>query len=118
MTMHRLPRRDVVHLADIHVRPPVFSVWERYRHRQAHWFVECVAESVSGQIISSDHKHSQLSPTWQMGVFFYVYAGELGSPQCVSGLATDLISQALDLRLDSSSVTSVANPSHVGSLAP
>ena len=47
MSMHRLPQRDVVHLADVHTRPKVFSVWERYRHRQAHWLVECLAETVS-----------------------------------------------------------------------
>lgn len=47
MTMHQLPRKDVVHLADVHTRPKVFSIWERYRHRQAHWLVECIAETVS-----------------------------------------------------------------------
>lgn len=52
--MHQLPRRDVVHLADVHTRQPVFSVWERYRHRQAHWFVECVAESVGEFCTMSD----------------------------------------------------------------
>ena len=45
--MHQLPRRDVVHLADVHNRPRIFTRWERYRHRQAHWFIECVAETVS-----------------------------------------------------------------------
>jgi len=55
MSLHQLPRPQQVHLADIHTRQPVFSRWERYRHRQAHWLVECLAET--------------------MGVFLYVYAG-------------------------------------------
>ncbi|EKM54174.1 uncharacterized protein PHACADRAFT_209991 [Phanerochaete carnosa HHB-10118-sp] len=55
LTLDRLPHKDVVHLTDIRARPHVFNIWERYRHRQAHWFVECVAES--------------------LGVFIYVYAG-------------------------------------------
>ncbi|OBZ67054.1 Glycerol uptake facilitator protein [Grifola frondosa] len=55
MTTHQLPRRDFVHLADIQSRPSLYTLWERRRHRQAHWLVECLAEF--------------------MGVFFYVYAG-------------------------------------------
>jgi len=43
------------HLADIRVRPRLFAAWEKRRHRQAHWFVECFAEA--------------------LGVFFYCYAG-------------------------------------------
>ncbi|GJF00116.1 aquaporin-like protein [Phanerochaete sordida] len=69
MTMHQLPHRDVVHLADIHPRQRVFSVWERYRHRQAHWFVECIAEF--------------------MGVFFYVYAGVGSTAGFVIGSIAD-----------------------------
>ncbi|KIP11551.1 hypothetical protein PHLGIDRAFT_99331 [Phlebiopsis gigantea 11061_1 CR5-6] len=70
MVMHQLPRRDVVHLADVHSRQRVFTRWERYRHRQAHWFIECVAEA--------------------MGVFFYVYAG-VGSTAgfVIGGLANE-----------------------------
>ncbi|KAI0683379.1 aquaporin-like protein [Cytidiella melzeri] len=55
MSMHHLPRQDVVHLADISTRPPIFTLWERHRHRQAHWIVESVAEAT--------------------GVFFYVFFG-------------------------------------------
>lgn len=44
--LHKLPRSDIVHLADIQPRLPVFTVWERHRHRQAHWFVESAAEAV------------------------------------------------------------------------
>jgi len=46
---------DAVHLADVQRRHRIFQVWERARHRQIHWLVECIAE--------------------MMGVFFYVYAG-------------------------------------------
>ncbi|KAI0093443.1 aquaporin-like protein [Irpex rosettiformis] len=53
--MHQLPHADVVHLADIAPRRTIFTLWERHRHRQAHWFIECAAET--------------------MGVFFYVYFG-------------------------------------------
>ncbi|GJE97716.1 aquaporin-like protein [Phanerochaete sordida] len=78
MTMHQLPRRDVVHLADVHTRPRVFSVWERYRHRQAHWFVECIAET--------------------MGVFFYVYAGVGSTAGFVIGnLSNESISSVLQI---------------------
>ncbi|KDQ59275.1 hypothetical protein JAAARDRAFT_128206 [Jaapia argillacea MUCL 33604] len=45
----------VVHLADVTQRPGFFQVWEKQRHRGAHWFVECVAEF--------------------FGVFLYVYGG-------------------------------------------
>ena len=45
--MHALRRRDVVHLADIKPRSNAYVAWERVRHRQAHWFVECAAEFVS-----------------------------------------------------------------------
>ncbi|KAI0065096.1 aquaporin-like protein [Artomyces pyxidatus] len=44
-----------LHLADLRTRPRVFRSWERVRHRQAHWAIECIAE--------------------MMGVFFYCYAG-------------------------------------------
>ncbi|TCD65342.1 hypothetical protein EIP91_002780 [Steccherinum ochraceum] len=44
MAVHPLPQRSFVHLADIVQRPALLSSWERLRHRQAHWFVECVAE--------------------------------------------------------------------------
>ncbi len=42
-----LPRREFTHLADIAPRPAALNRWERVRHRQAHWFAECVAEAVS-----------------------------------------------------------------------
>ena len=45
--MHALRRRDVVHLADIKPRSNARVAWERVRHRQAHWVVECLAEMVS-----------------------------------------------------------------------
>lgn len=78
MTMHQLPRRDVVHLADVQTRPRVFTMWERYRHRQAHWFVECVAET--------------------MGVFFYVYAGVGSTAGFVIGnIANESISSVLQI---------------------
>ena len=44
--MHALRRTDVVHLADIKPRSDAQVSWERVRHRQAHWFVECCAEFV------------------------------------------------------------------------
>ncbi|KAI0371077.1 aquaporin-like protein [Pilatotrama ljubarskyi] len=52
---HHLRQREQVHLADIKPRTNAYIAWERRRHRQAHWLVECMAEF--------------------MGVFFYVYAG-------------------------------------------
>ncbi|KAI0644605.1 aquaporin-like protein [Trametes meyenii] len=52
---HQLRQREFVHLADIKPRTNTFIAWERRRHRQAHWLVECIAEFT--------------------GVFFYVYAG-------------------------------------------
>ncbi|OSD01282.1 aquaporin-like protein [Trametes coccinea BRFM310] len=52
---HHLRHRDFIHLADIKPRSNAYIAWERRRHRQAHWLVECMAEF--------------------MGVFFYVYAG-------------------------------------------
>ncbi|KAI0264432.1 aquaporin-like protein [Gloeopeniophorella convolvens] len=51
----QLPHYPNTHLADVDVRPTVLRSWERVRHRQAHWFVECVAE--------------------MFGVFCYCYAG-------------------------------------------
>ncbi|KAJ3551987.1 hypothetical protein NM688_g4395 [Phlebia brevispora] len=67
MPEHVLPRPDFVHLADVHPRPHVLSMWERRRHRQAHWFVECVAEA--------------------MGVFLYVYAGVGSTASYIVGTA-------------------------------
>ncbi len=52
--LHKLPRSDIVHLADIQPRLPVFTVWERHRHRQAHWFVESAAEAVRRLPLSFD----------------------------------------------------------------
>lgn len=52
---HPLPKPNFVHLADIVERPSVLVSWERTRHRQAHWLMECVAEFT--------------------GVFLYVFAG-------------------------------------------
>ena len=46
MTTHPLPAREFAHAADVYPRLPVFARWERLRHRQAHWFAECVAEAV------------------------------------------------------------------------
>ncbi|TDL25876.1 aquaporin-like protein [Rickenella mellea] len=45
----------VVHIADVVPRPAFMHAWERQRHTNLHWLIECVAEF--------------------MGVFFYVYAG-------------------------------------------
>jgi hypothetical protein len=49
-------RHEPIHLADIRPRPrPAFlQAWERMRHRQMHWLIECMAEFV--------RRHS-LSPT-------------------------------------------------------
>ncbi|KAI0745100.1 aquaporin-like protein [Earliella scabrosa] len=55
MQANVLRRPDTVHLADIKPRPAIQVSWERIRHRQAHWLVECAAEF--------------------MGVFFYTYMG-------------------------------------------
>ncbi|KAI0070601.1 aquaporin-like protein [Panus rudis PR-1116 ss-1] len=52
---HPLPHRNFTHLADIQDRPGFLKRWERVRHRQAHWLVECIAEFA--------------------GVFLYVFAG-------------------------------------------
>ncbi|KAI0829875.1 aquaporin-like protein [Trametes gibbosa] len=52
---HQLRQGNFVHLADIKARSSAFISWERRRHRQAHWLVECIAEAT--------------------GVFFYVFAG-------------------------------------------
>lgn len=38
---------ELVHLHDIQPRGPALARWERIRHRQARWFVECLAEAVS-----------------------------------------------------------------------
>ncbi|KAI0633651.1 aquaporin-like protein [Trametes polyzona] len=67
---HHLRQRDFVHLADIKPRPNAYIAWERRRHRQAHWLVECLAEF--------------------MGVFFYVYAG-------VGSTATFLLSSVAQM---------------------
>lgn len=55
MAAHPLPRPNFTHLADVVQRPRFLTHWERVRHRQAHWFVECMAEFT--------------------GVFLYVFAG-------------------------------------------
>lgn len=55
MATHPLPRREFTHAADLQPRAPIFARWERHRHREAHWFVECVAEA--------------------LGVFLYVFGG-------------------------------------------
>lgn len=47
MAAHPLPRPNFTHLADVVQRPRFLTHWERVRHRQAHWFVECMAEFVS-----------------------------------------------------------------------
>ena len=47
MQANVLRRPDTVHLADIKPRPAIQVSWERIRHRQAHWLVECAAEFVS-----------------------------------------------------------------------
>jgi len=46
---------NIVYHRDVIQRPGFLKVWERQRHRKAHWFVELFAES--------------------MGVFLYTYAG-------------------------------------------
>ncbi|KAI0356340.1 aquaporin-like protein [Trametes cingulata] len=67
---HHLRQRELVHLADIKPRTNAYIAWERRRHRQAHWLVECIAEF--------------------MGVFFYVYAG-------VGSAASYLLSNVAEL---------------------
>ncbi|KAI8975901.1 aquaporin-like protein [Trametes punicea] len=67
---HHLRQREFVHLADIKPRSNAYIAWERRRHRQAHWLVECIAE--------------------MMGVFFYVYAG-------VGSTASYLLSNVAEL---------------------
>lgn len=49
--MNALRRPNAIHLADIKPRNNVTVAWERVRHRQAHWFVECAAEFVSSLTI-------------------------------------------------------------------
>ncbi|KAI0026755.1 aquaporin-like protein [Vararia minispora EC-137] len=49
------PFHPRIHLADIQPRPKFLQAWERLRHRQLHWLVECMSELV--------------------GVFMYCYAG-------------------------------------------
>ncbi|KAI0303766.1 aquaporin-like protein [Multifurca ochricompacta] len=51
----QLRHQHNVHLADVHPRPAIFDSFERARHRQAHWLIECLAE--------------------MFGVFCYCYAG-------------------------------------------
>ncbi|KAI0065761.1 aquaporin-like protein [Artomyces pyxidatus] len=53
--MHQSEPHQTFHLADIQTRPRLLRSWERVRHRQAHWAIECLAE--------------------MFGVFFYCYAG-------------------------------------------
>ncbi|KIM84876.1 hypothetical protein PILCRDRAFT_67395 [Piloderma croceum F 1598] len=38
---------ETVYLRDVRQRPGFLTVWERHRHRRAHWLVELFAESVS-----------------------------------------------------------------------
>ncbi|KAI0780179.1 aquaporin-like protein [Fomes fomentarius] len=73
--MNALRRPNAIHLADIKPRNNATVAWERIRHRQAHWFVECAAEF--------------------MGVFFYVYLGVgstanflLGNVAGIAGLSS------------------------------
>ncbi|TFK88729.1 aquaporin-like protein [Polyporus arcularius HHB13444] len=73
--IHMLPRREQVHLADIKPRINSYVVWERVRHRKAHWLVEGAAEF--------------------FGVFFYVYLGVgstanflLGNVAGIAGLSS------------------------------
>ncbi|OCH86378.1 aquaporin-like protein [Obba rivulosa] len=75
--LHQYPHREFVHLADHEQRPAILQRWERRRHREAHWLVECIAESV--------------------GVFLYVYAGVgsamanvFGNTEQVAGLSSTL----------------------------
>lgn len=46
-TMNKLPQPQFTHLADVYQRPGFLRRWERVRHKEAHWFVECMAEFVS-----------------------------------------------------------------------
>ena len=82
--MHVLRRGDVVHLADIKPRSNAHIAWERVRHRQAHWLVECAAEFVSAPSAPRTVDSSSLIAACdarQMGVFFYVYAGTCSIPR-------------------------------------
>lgn len=45
--MDKLPQPQFTHLADVYQRPGFLRRWERVRHKEAHWFVECMAEFVS-----------------------------------------------------------------------
>lgn len=51
-------RADVVHYADIMPRSNTRAGWDRVRHRQAHWFVECAAEFVSSPARAQRLPHS------------------------------------------------------------
>ncbi|KAI0065767.1 aquaporin-like protein [Artomyces pyxidatus] len=48
-----------LHLADIQTRPRFFQSWEKVRHRQAHWLVQCLAESVGLFIVCAASLGSQ-----------------------------------------------------------
>ena len=64
--------------------PTVVRTWERVRHRQAHWLVECAAEFVSAPSAPRTVDSSSLIAACdarQMGVFFYVYAGTCSIPR-------------------------------------
>lgn len=44
--MTSLPTPEIVHLRDVQPRSRNFTIWEQYRHGNAHWLVECFAETV------------------------------------------------------------------------
>ncbi|KAH7908460.1 aquaporin-like protein [Hygrophoropsis aurantiaca] len=60
--------QPTVYLRDISPRPRFMTSWERYKHHEAHWLVEMVAE--------------------MLGVFLYVYAGLGATAAFVVGTLT------------------------------
>ena len=44
--------REHIAVYEVVPRPAVFSLWERRRNRQLHWFVECIAEAVRTKTMS------------------------------------------------------------------
>lgn len=63
-----------IHISDIQRRPAVMQAWERRRHTSAHWIVECVAEFV--RVLVLCYRTILTRRCLQIGVFFYVYAGQ------------------------------------------
>lgn len=62
-----------VHLRDLEPPPRFVASWERLKYKEAHWLVEMFAEMVSVLFIII----RVLTSLSQVGVFLYVYAGEV-----------------------------------------